>query len=355
MLDRPLCLFATFMPKSDYWFNLPENQIAQEPLERREASRMLVLDRGTRSYRDSEFAEFPELIRKGDVIVLNDTKVFPARLFGNTDTGANIEIFLVREIATSVWQALAKPARRLRTGKAINFEGGLSGEVVEKLEDGTVTIRFDSERDIRGDLERIGRTPLPPYIKRSRDEIDTDRERYQTVYAAKRGSIAAPTAGLHFTTEMIGRLEELGAEIAKVTLHVGYGTFEPVRSDDLSQHRVMAEEVTIGAETVEKLNNAKAEGRRIVAIGTTTTRALEGNAAKHGRFTEERGLTDLTITPGHRFKAIDALLTNFHLPESSLLILVSTFAGRELIMEAYEHAVTAGYRFYSYGDCMFIV
>lgn len=316
---------------------------------------MLVLDRGSGAHRDSQFTEFPELIKKGDVIVLNDTKVFPARLFGNTDTGANIEIFLVREVAAGIWQALAKPARRLRAGKIVNFEGGLSAEVVEKLEDGTVTIRFDAERDLGDDLERIGRTPLPPYIKRSRDAVDADRERYQTVYAAKRGSIAAPTAGLHFTPEMIGRLEDLGAEIAKVTLHVGYGTFEPVRSDDLSQHRVMAEEVTVGAETAEKLNKAKAEGRRIVAIGTTTTRALEGNVAKHGCFTEESGSTDLTITPGHRFRAIDALLTNFHLPESSLLILVSTFAGRELIMEAYEHAVAAGYRFYSYGDCMFIV
>ncbi|HEX2639030.1 MAG TPA: tRNA preQ1(34) S-adenosylmethionine ribosyltransferase-isomerase QueA [Pyrinomonadaceae bacterium] len=343
------------MPKSEYWFDLPEKQIAQQPLERREASRMLVVDRGSRSYRDSEFTAFPGLIRKGDVIVLNDTKVFPARLFGSTDTGANVEIFLVREVDTAAWHALAKPARRLRAGKTVNFEGGLSGEIVEKSEDGTVTIRFDPERDLTSELERIGRTPLPPYIKRSRDAIDADRERYQTVYAANRGSIAAPTAGLHFTPEMIGRLEDLGAEITKVTLHVGYGTFEPVRNDDLSQHRVMAEEVTVGADAAEKLNKAKAEGRRVVAIGTTTTRALEGNVAKHGRFTEERDFTDLTITPGHRFKAIDALLTNFHLPESSLLILVSTFAGRELIMEAYEHAVAAGYRFYSYGDCMFIV
>ena len=343
------------MPKSDYWFHLPEEQIAQQPLERREASRMLVADRHSGSYRDGQFAEFPELVRAGDVIVLNDTKVFPARLFGTTDTGASVEVFLVRESDTAVWEALAKPARRLRAGKVITFDGGLKGEIVEKSDEGTVTIRFDPGRDLSDELERVGRTPLPPYIKRSREAIDTDRERYQTVYAAKRGSIAAPTAGLHFTPEMIDKLESLGAEIAKVTLHVGYGTFEPVRADDLSQHRVLAEEVSIGAETAEKLNKAKAEGRRIVAIGTTTTRALEGNVAKHSRFTEERGFTDLTITPGYQFKAIDALLTNFHLPESSLLILVSTFAGRELIMKAYEHAVAAGYRFYSYGDCMFIV
>jgi len=343
------------MPKSEFWFHLPEEQIAQQPLEHREASRMLVVDRSARAFRDSRFTAFPELVGERDVVVLNDTKVFPARLFGTTETGAKVEIFLVRDEGDGTWQALAKPARRLRQGKIITFESGLKAKVVEKSDEGTVTVRFDAGSDVNETIDRVGRTPLPPYIKRSREEPDSDRQRYQTVYAAKRGSIAAPTAGLHFTPEMISQVESLGVEVAKITLHVGYGTFEPVRSDDLSQHRVLAEEVSIDAETAERLNKAKGEGRRIIAVGTTTTRALEGNMTKNGRFTEERGFTELTITPGYRFKAIDALLTNFHLPESSLLILVSTFAGRELIMEAYEHAVAAGYRFYSYGDCMFIV
>jgi len=349
------------MPISDYWFDLPEEQIAQEPLANREDSRMLVVERAGGTFRDERFANIARFVRSGDVIVLNDTRVFPARLFGESETGAKIEIFLVRREGedSSVWRTLARPARRLRPGKALIFDNGaLSAEVLEKFSDGTVSVKFRCEGDLDATIDRIGRTPLPPYIKRSRDEkVDTDRERYQTVYAANRGSIAAPTAGLHFTPEKIAEVEVAGAEIAKVTLHVGYGTFEPVReTDDLSKHRVMPEEVSIGEETAELLNRAKAANRRIIAVGTTTTRALEGNVAKNGgRFAAYRGLTDLTITPGYEFRAIDGLLTNFHLPESSLLILVSTFAGRELIMESYRHAVAAGYRFYSYGDCMFVV
>ncbi|MFN6964409.1 MAG: tRNA preQ1(34) S-adenosylmethionine ribosyltransferase-isomerase QueA [Pyrinomonadaceae bacterium] len=348
------------MRLQDYWFDLPEESIAQEPLADREASRMLVVNRAAGGFHDERFANIANYIREGDVVVLNDTRVFPARLLGESETGANVEIFLVRRESDAdpyVWRTLARPARRLRPGKRVDFGGELAAEVLEKFEDGTVLVRFECEGDFDETIDRVGRTPLPPYIRRSRAQADTDRERYQTVYAHNRGSIAAPTAGLHFTPQKIAEVEAAGATIARVTLHVGYGTFEPVReTEDLSRHRVMAEEVSISPETADVLNRAKSDKRRIVAIGTTTTRALEGNIAKHdGRFAAERGETDLTITPGYRFRAIDALLTNFHLPESSLLILVSTFAGRELIMRSYRHAVEAGYRFYSYGDCMFVV
>jgi S-adenosylmethionine:tRNA ribosyltransferase-isomerase len=338
----------------EFDYHLPPRLIAQEPLADRQASRMMAVDRQTGEINDRKFVEFPSLLREGDVLVLNNTKVFPARLSGKTDTGAKVELFLIRAVDEQKWEALARPAKRLKTGKKLTFDGILFAEVIERQTDGAVIVKFDAGDQFDKILERVGKTPLPPYIKRDSDSPDNDRQRYQTVFAKRRGSIAAPTAGLHFTDAILSEIRERGVQIAEITLHVGYGTFEPVRVDDLAQHRVRPESYSIGRDMADVLNEAKADSRRIVAVGTTTTRALESNISEHGKFVAESAVANLTITPGYQFKAIDALLTNFHLPKSSLLVLASTFAGRELIMKSYEHAVAAEYRFYSYGDCMFI-
>ncbi|MEQ1604466.1 MAG: tRNA preQ1(34) S-adenosylmethionine ribosyltransferase-isomerase QueA [Pyrinomonadaceae bacterium] len=340
---------------SEFDFELPTELIAQEPLVDRKASRMLAVDRSAQSFSDRGFSDLPRFLRSGDVLVLNNTKVFPARLFGQSETGANIEIFLVRETPDGNWETLARPARRLHPGKRIYFDEKLTAEVIEKAEDGKVFVKFETDADFYEILDKIGKTPLPPYIKRESSAIDSDRERYQTVFAKNRGAIAAPTAGLHFTPEILQDIRNIGVTVAEITLHVGYGTFEPVRVDDLTLHRVSAERYSISEETAEILNTAKSEKRRIVAVGTTTTRALETTIARFDSFLAGSHSADLTITPGYEFRAIDALLTNFHLPQSSLLVLTSTFGGHELIMNAYRHAVAARYRFYSYGDCMFIV
>ena len=339
---------------SELDFDLPAELIASEPLEGRDQSRLLRIDRPSSEYKESSFTELPELLRQSDVLVLNNTKVFPARLLGTSETGASVEIFLVQELPDSNWRALARPARRLPPGRSITFGPGLSGRIVDRNNDGQLTISFESDRPIQEAIERYGRTPLPPYIKRDREALDRDRERYQTVYASKGGAIAAPTAGLHFTPQILDQVRQRGVEVVEVTLHVGYGTFEPVKVDDLTQHRVQPERYSLSEDTAESLNRAKKEGRRIIAVGTTTTRTLESVIGKYGEFEASSGLADLTILPGYRFAAIDGLLTNFHLPKSSLLALVSTFGGHELIMGAYRYAVASGYRFYSYGDCMLI-
>lgn len=342
------------MSLSDYWYDLPNELIAQEPLADRDASRMLVVDRITQTFRDERFVNFTSFVNSGDVLVVNDSKVFPARLYGVTKTGANVEILLVKDLKNGRWQVLARPEKRLKPGKKLAFGDHLVAEVVDHADGTGLIIQFESNHDLDQIIDEIGQTPLPPYIKRPRTGSSADRERYQTVYAAARGSIAAPTAGLHFTPQMLEKVKEAGANVESVTLHVGYGTFEPVRAIDVENHRVLPEEFSLGQKTADRLNEAKSKSGRIVAVGTTTTRALEGNFSKYGEFKAETGLCDLTVTPGYEFKSVDALLTNFHLPESSLLILVSTFAGSEFIMKAYEHAVAARYRFYSYGDCMFI-
>jgi S-adenosylmethionine:tRNA ribosyltransferase-isomerase len=338
----------------EFSFDLPDELIAQEPLAERAGSRMLVVDRAAQTFSDDSFTHFSDRLSPSDILVVNNTKVFPARLYGKTETGAAVEAFLVSELADGSWEVLAKPGRRLKQGKTIIFSEDLSAEVVERKEDGKVILRFSTVGDLSNVIDRIGQTPLPPYIKRERAAIDTDRERYQTVYAAERGAIAAPTAGLHFSPEILEAIRAKGVEIAELTLHVGYGTFEPVRVDDVNDHRVMAERYEISEATAATLNSARADGRRIVAIGTTTTRALESNMTAFGTFTPGRHSAELTITPGYDFEAVGALLTNFHLPKSSLLVLTSVFGGRELIMKAYAHAVRERYRFYSYGDCMFI-
>ena len=343
------------MKISDYDYHLPEGLIAQEPLVKREASRMMVVDRQSGSISDQMFADLPRRLSPRDVLVLNNTKVFPARLLGRSETGANVEVFLVREHDNLVWEALTRPARRLPSGKRVMFSNELSAEVIERLSDGKTILRFQTSANFDEVLERIGRTPLPPYIKRGDGLPDNDKTRYQTVFARERGSIAAPTAGLHFTNDVIADIRNLGVELVEITLHVGYGTFEPVRVEDLAEHRVSPENYEIDEISADILNRAVAEDRRIVAVGTTTTRALESSFGENGRFVAGRAAANLTITPGYKFRSVNALLTNFHLPKSSLLILVSTFAGRELIIRAYEHAVASGYRFYSYGDCMFII
>ncbi len=340
---------------SDFRFELPEHLIAQQPLENREDSRMLFVDRSSASFADRRFTDFAGFLRKGDLVVLNDTKVFPARLTGRSETGASVEIFLLEEIGNKIWLTLARPVRRLKPGKKILFGGKLSAEVIEKTNEGKLIVKYETDGDFHEIVQKIGRTPLPPYIKRANTAIDSDRSRYQTIYAARSGAIAAPTAGLHFSQPFLDRIGALDCEVTKITLHVGYGTFEPVRVSELSEHSVAPERFEIREKAASALNRAINEGRRIVAVGTTTTRALECAYSRNGNFDSVTGLADLTITPGYKFQAIDALLTNFHLPQSSLLVLVSTFGGHELIMNAYRHAVASRYRFYSYGDCMFIV
>jgi S-adenosylmethionine:tRNA ribosyltransferase-isomerase len=344
------------MKLSDFDYNLPQELIAQQPLSQRDASRMLVVDRSAGQFSDRLFTDLPSMLHPSDVLVLNNTRVFPARVEGVTDTGAKVEIFLIRECdgQAGVWESLAKPLRRLKPGRMVNVGDVASFEVIEITAEGRALVRPRFDGELFEVLEKIGRTPLPPYIHRGSNDSSDDRERYQTVYARAKGSIAAPTAGLHFTPSILHSIKEAGVTVTEITLNVGYGTFEPVRVDDVDGHKVMPEQYSISDDAANVLNQARSEGRRIIAVGTTTTRALEDSLNNGGKFKSGSRMAELTIKPGYKFQAIDAMLTNFHLPKSSLLILVSTFAGRELIMKAYEHAVASGYRFYSYGDCMFI-
>lgn len=342
---------------SDFDYDLPEDRIAQHPLDQRDASRMMVLDRGAQSWADRSFRDLPDFLRAGDLLVLNNTRVFPARLIGTRHpSGGRVELFLIREDEPGVWEALARPAKRLARGSRVEFGSGrLGGTIVDELAEGRRLIRFESDEPIAQLIEEVGQTPLPPYIKRDELAARDDRERYQTVYARNSGAIAAPTAGLHFTPEMFTRVRDVGAEVAELTLHVGYGTFEPVRVDDLSRHQVTPESFEISETAAAQINRALDAGRRVVAIGTTTVRALESACDATGRIPAGPGQANITILPGYEFRVVQALLTNFHLPQSSLLILISALAGRELVLSAYRHAVAAEYRFYSYGDCMLII
>ena len=341
---------------SEFDYELPEDLIAQHPLAERDASRMLIVNRAEGSLQDEHFSSLPRFLRAGDCLVLNNTKVFPARLLGKRlPTGGAVELLLLREVGSGVWQTLARPARRLQLGTRIGFGGKLKATVTGVNEDGTREIEFDRRDGFWHVIEEIGEPPLPPYIKRDDVPAREDRERYQTIYAQQTGAIAAPTAGLHFTPKVFDELAQAGIRIAEITLHVGYGTFEPVRVDDISQHRVQPEAFSINAEAANAVNGARAAGGRVVAVGTTTTRALEAATSADVELIPTAGTAGLTITPGYKFRIVDALLTNFHLPRSSLLLLVSAFAGRDLILQAYRHAVGERYRFYSYGDCMLIL
>jgi S-adenosylmethionine:tRNA ribosyltransferase-isomerase len=342
---------------SDFDYQLPEELIAQHPPEIRDASRMLIVDRTSQTWHDCQFNSLPDYLRANDVLVLNNTRVFPARLHGKRmPSGGATELLLLREIEPNLWQALARPARRLQKGTQLSFgKSELEARVVDLLDDGLRLIKFETGESLERLIDQIGETPLPPYIKREPGGAQGDRERYQTIYANQRGAIAAPTAGLHFSSEVLARVKKRGVSLAQITLHVGYGTFEPVRVEDVEQHAVAPEWFSIPEEAAQLINRARAKGGRIVAVGTTTARALESASGANGEIAASSGSTSLTIIPSYRFRAVDALLTNFHLPRSSLLILVSTFAGRELTLLAYKHAVKARYRFYSYGDCMLIV
>ena len=340
---------------SDLDYELPQELIAQQPLEQRDASRMLILDRAQGTWRDSHFAELPSCLKEGDALVINNTRVFPARLVGERDpSGGQVEFLLLREIEPAVWEALARPARRLRVGARVRFgSSDLRGEVLASVDDEVRIVRFVCTEGLQV-LDQIGQTPLPPYIRRPAGPSEADRERYQTVYASQKGAIAAPTAGLHFTGRLLDELVSRGVQIAEVTLHVGYGTFEPVRVEEISRHHVAPERFEISKQAADAINKARAGGGQVLAVGTTTTRALESAARKDLRVKPGAGVAQITIIPGHRFRIVDRLLTNFHLPRSSLLLLVSAFAGRDLVLAAYRHAVRARYRFYSYGDCMLI-
>lgn len=346
---------------ADFDYELPEELIAQQPLERRDASRMLVLNRHEQSFKDSKFRLLPDHIRPGDVLVVNNTRVFPARLIGQREpSGGRVEVLLVREIGPAVWEALVRPAQRLKVGAHVRFDKStLRAEVLECSEKGFRLLRFEASGISSDQIETLliarGETPLPHYIRRPEGQSRDDSERYQTVYARERGAIAAPTAGLHFTPKIISDVKSRGAQIVEITLHVGYGTFEPVRVDNIGLHQVAPEYFQIREEAAAVINESRNHGGRVIAVGTTTTRALESSANEKGIITAVTGQSDLTIRPGYQFRVIDALLTNFHLPRSSLLLLVCAFAGRDFTLAAYRHAALERFRFYSYGDCMFVI
>lgn len=359
------------LPLSDFDYHLPPEQIAQRPLDPRDASRMLVLDRASGRFADDHFANLPKLLRGDELVVINNARVIPARLFARREKPeaqagapllpARIEVFLVRHVHGDEWEALVRPGRKVRSGERLHIEGTeLQAEVIGRGSYGLRQLRFSGVPDVLAAIERAGHVPLPPYIRRS-DE-PADRERYQTVFATRPAAVAAPTAGLHFTQQTLAEMRARGVEICEITLEVGLGTFQPIHGEDLDQHVMHSEAYEISPQAAAAIAKARRGGRPILAVGTTVVRALEDaaqKAAARGASPDElapgRASADIFIRPGHRFALVDQLLTNFHLPRSTLLVMVAAFAGRELILSAYRHAVEAGYRFYSYGDCMLIV
>lgn len=340
------------MNTEDFNYNLPEELIAQTPLENRSASRLLVLDREKETYEDGTFTDIVDLLNPGDALVINDTKVIPARLIGlKEDTGAHIEILLLKNLEGNVWEALSKPQKRLHVGTIVTFgDGLLKAKVLEMLNDGIVHVELLYVGILMEVLDKLGTMPLPPYIH---EELK-DQGRYQTVYAEVDGSAAAPTAGLHFTKELLRRIEKKGVKIVHITLHVGLGTFRPVEVENIMDHKMHTEHYMMSESSAKILNETKSNGGRIIAVGTTSVRTLETIASEHDKFIECTGDTSIFIYPGYEFKAVDAIITNFHLPKSTLIMLVSAFAGRDFILKCYEHAVKEKYRFFSFGDAMFI-
>ena len=339
------------MKTQDFDFYLPQELIAQTPLKDRASSRLLVLDKETGEIEHKEFRNILDYLNSGDVLVINDTKVIPARLMGvKEDTGAVIELLLLKDIGSDVWECLSRPQKRLHVGTVVKFSDELSASVLEILDEGVTRVKLNYDGILLEILDRLGEMPLPPYIH----EKLAEKDRYNTVYAKNIGSAAAPTAGLHFTNELLDELRSKGVIITNVTLHVGLGTFRPVEVDDINNHHMHSEYYLMSDETASILNKAKEDGRRIIAVGTTSTRTLESVMAKYGEFRECSGTTNIFIYPGYEFKAIDCLITNFHLPKSTLIMLVSALAGRENILNAYESAVSNKYRFFSFGDAMFI-
>ena len=339
------------MKKSDFYFDLPEELIAQTPLQRRDASRLLVLDKRTGEMEHRHFYDLPDYLRPGDCLVLNDSRVLPARLLGNRMTGGAVEVVLLRDLGAGKWECLTRPGRKTRPGTELTFgEGILNAVVTDALDDGNKILQFHYDGIFLEILDRLGKMPLPPYIK---EELQ-DRERYQTVYSRELGSAAAPTAGLHFTPELLEQIRSMGVKVCFVTLHVGLGTFRPVKEEDILDHVMHSEYCEIPEETARAINETKAAGGRVIAVGTTSCRTLESFTDADGTVFAKGGWTDIFIYPGYSFKCIDALVTNFHLPESTLIMLVSALAGREQILHAYETAVQERYRFFSFGDAMFI-
>ena len=341
------------MDVKDFYYDLPQELIAQDPLEDRSSSRLMVLDKITGEVEHRHFKDITEYLRPGDCLVINNTKVIPARLYGVKEgTEAKIEILLLKRKENDIWETLVKPGKKCKIGTKIVFgEGILTGEVVDIVEEGNRLIQFHYEGIFEEILDRLGQMPLPPYITHQLQ----DKNRYQTVYAKYDGSAAAPTAGLHITPELLQEVRDMGVEIAEVTLHVGLGTFRPVKETDVLKHHMHSEFYKIEQSEADKINKAKKEGHRVIAVGTTSTRTLESAADENGFLTEKSGWTEIFIYPGYQFKVIDALITNFHLPESTLVMLVSALAGREHVLAAYETAVEEKYRFFSFGDAMFIV
>jgi len=339
------------MNKSDFYYDLPQELIAQTPLERRDGSRLMHLDKNTGAIEHRHFYELPSLLREGDCLVLNDSRVLPARLIGTRPTGGSVEVLLLRDLGGGRWECLTKPGRKTRPGTEISFgDGDLTAVVEEVAEGGNRIVKFSYEGIFLEILERLGRMPLPPYIK---EELQ-DPERYQTVYSRELGSAAAPTAGLHFTKELLDEIAARGVKICYLTLHVGLGTFRPVKEDKIEDHEMHSEFCIVPDDTARMVTETKKNGGRVVAVGTTSCRTLESFAKPDGTLEPSSGWTDIFIYPGYKFKCMDALITNFHLPESTLIMLVSALAGRENILSAYKTAVEERYRFFSFGDAMFI-
>ena len=340
------------MDIKEFYYNLPEELIAQDPLLDRSSSRLMVLDKMSGEIKNKKFSDIKSYLKKGDCLVINDTKVIPARLFGSREsTGGKVEILLLKRLQNDIWEVLVKPGKKCKIGSKINFgDGILKGEIIDIVDEGNRLIKFSYEGIFEEILDKLGEMPLPPYIKHKLE----DKNRYQTVYAKHDGSAAAPTAGLHFTPELLKEIEEMGVEIARVTLHVGLGTFRPVKEQDILKHHMHSEFYIVGKEAADKINATKKRGDRVICVGTTSCRTLESATDEDGILREKSAWTEIFIYPGYKFKIMDALITNFHLPESTLLMLISAFAGKDKIMSAYEKAVEERYRFFSFGDAMFI-
>lgn len=341
------------MKTSDFYYDLPEELIAQDPLEDRTASRLLVLDRKTGAVKHKIFSDVIDYLNKGDCLVINNTRVIPARLIGEKEgTGGKVEVLLLKRRANDVWETLVKPGKKLRPGAKITFgDGRLRAEVLEVVEEGNRLVKFHYEGIFEEILDSLGEMPLPPYITHKLE----DKEMYQTVYAKFDGSAAAPTAGLHFTKELLNKIEEKGIKIASITLHVGLGTFRPVKVDDVNNHHMHTEWYEVNAEAADIINETKRNGGRVICVGTTSCRTIESVADENGYMKAKTGETDIFIYPGYKFKVMDGLITNFHLPESTLVMLVSAFAGKENVLAAYETAVKERYRFFSFGDAMILI
>ena len=342
----------TELKKSDFYFDLPQELIAQDPLEDRSSSRLLVLDKHTGEVSHHIFKDILGYLRKGDCLVLNNTKVIPARLLGEREgTGAHVEVLLLKRREGDVWETLVKPGKKCKPGTRLVFgDGLLRAEVLETVEEGNRLIHFEYDGIFEEVLDKLGEMPLPPYITHQLQ----DKNRYQTVYAKHEGAAAAPTAGLHFTPELLKQIEDMGVNIARVTLHVGLGTFRPVKVDNILEHHMHSEFYQVSKEAADKINTAKDKGKKVICVGTTSCRTVESACDENGRMRETSGWTEIFIYPGYKFKVLDNLITNFHLPESTLVMLVSALAGREQVLHAYEEAIKERYRFFSFGDCMFI-